>query len=91
MHNRRRDAATDAFSRYLSGSTYSAAQSHFVNLIVQHLTDNGVMEARRLYESPFTDNAPHGPDMIFSNEDVDGIMVILDEVRSRAAPDATVA
>jgi len=86
-----REAATDAFSRFLDGSTYSAAQIHFVNLIVQHLTDNGVVEARRLYESPFTDHAPHGPDMMFPNEDVDGIIVILDMVRSHAAPDVTVA
>jgi len=86
-----REAATDAFSRFLDGSTYTAAQIHFVNLIVQHLTDNGVVEARRLYESPFTDHAPHGPDMMFPNEDVDGIIVILDMVRSHAAPDVTVA
>jgi type I restriction enzyme R subunit len=62
-----------------------------VNLIVQHLTDNGIVEARRLYESPFSDYAPKGPDVIFTDEDLDGIIVILDEVRAHAAPAVTVA
>lgn len=86
-----RQAAIEAFSRFLEGASYSAAQIHFVNLIVQHLTDNGQMEARRLYESPFTDTAPQGPDMLFTDADVDGIIVILDQVRANAAPTSTVA
>ena len=86
-----RVAATEALSRYLDDTTYSAQQLRFVNLIVQHLTDNGVMEARRLYESPFTDTAPHGPDTIFTDDEVDGIITILDDVRAHAAPKETVA
>ena len=86
-----REAATAAFDRYLSESTYSANQIHFINLIVEHLTANGVMEVARLYESPFTDHAPHGPDMIFTDDQVDGIVAILDDVRHRALPDVTVA
>lgn len=86
-----REAATEAFADYLVGTTYSAAQIHFVNLIVQHLTDNGQMEARRLYESPFTDNAPQGPDMLFADQDVDRIILILDQVRANASPMTTVA
>ena len=49
------------------------------------------MEARRLYESPFTDNAPQGPDMLFKDQEVDGIILILDQIRANAAPTATVA
>ena len=67
-----REAATAAFDRYLSDTTFSANQLRFVQLIVEHLTANGVMEVARLYESPFTDNAPQGPDMIFSEEQIDG-------------------
>jgi type I site-specific restriction endonuclease len=36
-------------------------QLEFVNLIVDHLTERGVMEPARLYESPFTDLTPHAP------------------------------
>ncbi|SDM10664.1 type I restriction enzyme, R subunit [Geodermatophilus siccatus] len=86
-----REAATAAFDRYLSDGTYSANQIRFVQLIVEHLTANGVMEVERLYESPFTDSAPHGPDSIFTEEEVDGIVTVLHQVRDRALPDVTVA
>ena len=86
-----RQAAMDAFSEYLTSTTYSAAQIRFIELIVQHLTENGVMEAARLYESPFTDHAPQGPDMIFTDPDVDRIILILNEVRDHATATAGVA
>lgn len=35
------------------------------------------------------DNAPQGPDMIFTEEQVDGIVPILDTVRWHALPDVT--
>ena len=85
------EAATEAFSRYLSDTTYSAHQIHFVELIVAHLTDNGVVEAARLYESPFTDSAAHGPEMIFAEDEIGDLLAILAEVRNRALPDVTVA
>ena len=84
-------AATAALDRYLSDTTFSAAQLRFVQLIVEHLTANGVMEVARLYESPFTDHPPQGPDMIFSDEQIDGLVEILGEVWQRAIPDVAVA
>ncbi|MDQ3152264.1 MAG: restriction endonuclease subunit R, partial [Actinomycetota bacterium] len=86
-----RQAATEAFSAYLVDSVYPRVQIDFVGLIVAHLTENGVMAAARLYESPFTDRAPHGPDSVFTDEQVDGLILVLDTVRAHAAPDATVA
>jgi type I restriction enzyme R subunit len=86
-----RTAAMAAFDRYLDDTTFTAAQIRFINLIVEHLTANGVMDVARLYESPFTDHAPHGPDMIFTDIQVDGIVNILHDVRHHALPDLTVA
>jgi type I restriction enzyme R subunit len=79
-----REAATEAFSEFLTDSRFSAAEIRFIQLIVEHLTANGVMEARRLYEAPFTDHAPTGPDFLFNDENVDRIVLILEGVRSRA-------
>ncbi len=79
-----RAAAMDAFANFMQNTTYSASQLDFLNLIVEHLTANGTMEAARLYESPFTDRAPTGPDYLFSERDIDGIVVILDEIKGRA-------
>ncbi len=79
-----RAAAMGAFASYLQNTTYTASQLDFLGLIVEHLTANGTMEAARLYESPFTDHAPTGPDHLFSDREVDGIVVILDDITSKA-------
>jgi type I restriction enzyme R subunit len=55
-----------------------------LNLIVNHLTEYGVMEARRLYESPFTDLTPHGPEGLFSQSTVDELIGLLDDIRQTA-------
>jgi hypothetical protein len=49
-----------AFNTFLDEKTFTATQIEFVNLIVNHLTEQGVMSANLLYESPFTDLAPTG-------------------------------
>ena len=85
-----REAATAAFDRYLSDNTLSSNQIDFIQLIVEHLTANGAVEARRLYEAPFTDHAPQGPDLLFPNQ-VDEIIAVLDGVRDHAIPTTTVA
>ncbi|MER6592053.1 DEAD/DEAH box helicase family protein [Micromonospora purpureochromogenes] len=56
-----------------------------------HLIRNGSMEVGRLYESPFTEIAPHGPDALFPSDDVDRIISILHSVRATAAPVPEVA
>ena len=56
-----------------------------VNLIIDELTSNGVVEPRRLFESPYTDYAPTGPDALFPDADVEVIVDILHEVRNRAS------
>jgi type I restriction enzyme, R subunit len=68
----------------LAGKTLAANQIEFVNLIVDHLTEHGVMAAALLYESPFTDLTPRGPDGIFTSAEVDNLVAVLDQVRSSA-------
>jgi type I restriction enzyme R subunit len=79
-----RHAAKEALAVFLSNKSLSANQIAFVNLIVDHLTQHGVMEPSRLYESPFTDLAPQGPDAIFSAPQVDELLAVLDQVRAAA-------
>jgi type I restriction enzyme R subunit len=49
------------------------------------------MEARRLWESPFTDRAPQAPDYLFTDEQVDGIVLATDQVRAHAVAAETLA
>ncbi|MFC7485418.1 DEAD/DEAH box helicase family protein [Knoellia sp. CPCC 206453] len=86
-----REAASEAFSDFLADSTMTVTRIRFVELIVEQLTVNGIMEARRLYEAPFTDHAPTGPDFLFEDEDVDRMVLILDEVRAHAISVTSVA
>ena len=79
-----REAAKSALGGFLNGKTWNASQIEFVNLIVNHLTEHGVMEAARLYESPFTDITPHGPDGLFSTAQVDALFATLEAVRATA-------
>ena len=81
-----REAAVEAFGTYLDGSRFTADQIRFVNLIVAELTANGVVEPVRLYESPYIDHAPTGPDHVFPDADVDNIVEILRTVRGNAVP-----
>jgi len=55
-----------------------------VNLIVDHLTEHGVMGASLLYESPFTDVTPRGPDALFTASQLDEVLAVLDQVRAAA-------
>lgn len=86
-----REAATEAFSEFLTGTTLSVFKIRFVQLIVEDLTTNGVMEPSRLFEAPFTDAVPSGPAALFPEHHVDRIADILDQVRSHAEAPRTVA
>jgi type I restriction enzyme, R subunit len=80
-----REAALEAFGTYLDGTKFTADQIRFINLIVNELTANGVMEPARLYESPYTDHTPTGPESVFPDADVDNIVHILNTVKANAA------
>jgi type I restriction enzyme R subunit len=78
-------AAKAAFAAFLDDKRYTANQIEFVNLVIDELAANGVIEPRRLYESPFTDLSPQGPDALFESSDVDRLLKAVADIRSRAA------
>lgn len=79
-----RQAATEALNGFLSDKSLSGNQIEFVNLIVNHLTERGVMDTALLYEPPFTGYAPQGPDGLFSPAKVEELFAALDRVRDSA-------
>ena len=68
-----RAAAKALFNDFLDDKTYTANQIAFVNLVIDELTSNGILEAKRLYESPYSGVAPTGPDGLFDQSEVDRI------------------
>jgi hypothetical protein len=63
----------------------NANQIEFINLIIDHLTENGAMEPKRLYESPFTDLDDQGVGGLFPQADVLQIVSVLNDVKLKAA------
>jgi type I restriction enzyme R subunit len=51
-------------------NTLSPNQIEFVNLIIDHLTENGIMDPSALYESPFIDINSQGPEGMFPEDKV---------------------
>ncbi len=79
-----RQAAKEALAGFLNGKSLGANQIEFINLIVDHLTEHGAMSAESLYESPFTDVSPRGPETLFSTAEVDELMSVIQLVRRTA-------
>lgn len=79
-----RQAVNAAFAEFLQTGTASREQIEFVGLVVDHLTAQGVMEPDLLYESPFTDVAPQGPEQVFDDAETIRLFEVI-EVLNRSA------
>jgi type I restriction enzyme R subunit len=79
-----RSAAKEEFADYLEGKELSADQVLFINEIIDHLTQNGMMKPGRLYERPFTDLHSEGLDGLFRDEEADEIVRILRSINRNA-------
>ncbi|MEO7297981.1 MAG: DEAD/DEAH box helicase family protein, partial [Verrucomicrobiota bacterium] len=79
-----REAAKNALAGFISGKILSANQIEFVNLIIDHLTEHGAMKPELLYESPFTDLHPQGPEGVFNSAQIDELLELFSQIQSRA-------
>ena len=80
-----RAAVNETFSGFLDGSRYSSQQIRFVEMIIDRLTQNGMMEPGQLYEPPFTGLHHEGLDGAFGDSDADAIVGIIAAINQRAA------
>ena len=74
-----REAAKRAFAKFLSKKSFTANQIEFVDMIINHLTTYGAMDPDLLYESPFTDLAPQGPEGLFTPLEIDELVTTIHE------------
>ena len=80
-----REAAKEALAEFSWGKTMTANQIEFVGLIVDHLTQYGLMDPVLLYEAPFTDVAARGPEGLCSVSEIEGLIRIIERVNAVAA------
>lgn len=73
-----------AIVQTMRGITATASQLEFIDLIVQYLTENGVMDPAHLYKSPFTDISQRGPEALFLPVRLTDMVKVLNEIRQRA-------
>ncbi|HEY1894076.1 MAG TPA: DEAD/DEAH box helicase family protein, partial [Chthoniobacterales bacterium] len=79
-----REAAKAAFAEFLTDKKLSANQIEFVNQIIDHLTEHGVVNVAALYESPYIDVSPKGPDGVFAPPQVEELVSVLETIKDRA-------
>ena len=79
-----REAAKNAFGKYLADTQYNATQIRFINQIIDYLTQNGTMDAGLLYEQPFTNYSALGLDGLFPETEAVDIVQILAMINRNA-------
>jgi type I restriction enzyme R subunit len=79
-----RAAVSEAFGEFLATGSAAAAQIEFINLVIEHLTYQGVMDPALLYEPPFRDVAPTGPEQLFDESQVTQLFSKIEAINTSA-------
>ncbi|WP_413248491.1 DEAD/DEAH box helicase family protein [Sinomonas flava] len=69
-----RESVEEALNEFIADSSLTAQQLDFLRLIVDQLCENGSVSVRALYEAPFSDLAPAGPDELFGEDRVERLI-----------------
>lgn len=72
-----RAAAKEVFAEFLDDKRHSRSQIEFVNLIIDELTERGVVEPGRIYEDPYVGLAPQGPEDLFTGAELERLFSAL--------------
>jgi type I restriction enzyme, R subunit len=75
-----RQAAKKAFDDALDPTAMTANQIEFINLIIDHLTERGVVDPGLLYDSPFTDKNDQGLAGVFPMEQSQRVIGVLERL-----------
>lgn len=80
-----RPSAKAAFGSFTTAHQLSASQTEFVDLIINSLCENGVIDPRTFYESPFTDLDEMGIMGVFNEAQTAEIITIVRNLNKTAA------
>jgi type I restriction enzyme, R subunit len=79
-----RAAAQQAFASFQDGRILSASQIEFMQMVIENLTQSGVVDPGRLYEAPYTRLSARGIDGLFREAEIVQLFQLLEDVRLRA-------
>jgi type I restriction enzyme R subunit len=79
-----RNAAKNAFTDFIQSRKLNPSQIRFVDLIINYLTQNGVMDIGALYEAPFTDLHELGVEAVFPDVHGDSLIEIIRGIEKNA-------
>ncbi|WP_237762459.1 type I restriction endonuclease subunit R [Arthrobacter sp. ERGS1:01] len=72
-----RAAVEEALSEFIAGANFNAAQLDFLAVLTTQLSENGFVSIGALYESPYSELAPTGPDELFGDTMFDRLELVL--------------
>ena len=79
-----RPAVREDFGDFLVSGYASATQIEFIDMVIDHLTDQGVMDPALFYEQPFTTLASTGPEQLFGDARVTELFRRIEAINSSA-------
>lgn len=79
-----RVAAKSAFTDFMVTHRLNSDQTEFLDTIIDHLTDGGIVEPERFYESPFSDFDDLGIAGVFNKEQATEIIRIVRQMNDAA-------
>lgn len=77
-------AAQEAFAAFIQAGQLRADQMTFINQIISHLTKNGTIDKRMLFESPFTNLHDQGLLGVFDEAAATKVIQLIDHVNENA-------
>ncbi|WP_210489883.1 DEAD/DEAH box helicase family protein [Rufibacter aurantiacus] len=77
------NSAREVFSKFINNPTLNAQQIRFMDMIIQYLTTNGVIEAEKLFEPPFTEISG-GLLGVFNSDQANELVTLIGQVNSYA-------
>jgi type I restriction enzyme R subunit len=80
-----RSAAKDVFSNFAATNQLSANQTEFIELIINSLCENGVVDPKSFYESPYTDLDDMGINGLFDPTQTAQIVSLVRSINETAA------
>lgn len=75
----------ELFAEFLTDGTHTATQTRFINEILGELTSRAVTDPACLYDPPFSDLEPTGPEDLFAEEEGDRICHLLYLIHTRVS------